>query len=274
MEIREIQKVVSKEGKTAQRLQENGRYSIIRYKKVKARKTMIDIHCHLLYGVDDGAKTIEESVAMLEAAKEQGISSMILTPHYRHGMFAYPKEEIEEHFRILEPYAQKLGIYLALGTEYHVNSHIVEALDSGRCRTMAGSRYVLCEYSHDSEYAYIYQMTQELVLHGYIPVFAHVERYGALADLQLAEELRNLGAWITVNADAVLGLEGMGPKKYCKKMLKAECVDAIASDSHGIKNRANHMGKCYELIEKKFGREYADQLLVNHPAKILTGEMK
>ena len=116
---------------------------------------MIDIHCHLLYGVDDGAKTIEESVAMLEAAKEQGISAMILTPHYRHGMFAYPKEEIEEHFRILEPYAQKLGISLALGTEYHVNSHIVEALDSGRCRTMAGSRYVLCEYSHDSEYAYI-----------------------------------------------------------------------------------------------------------------------
>ena len=102
---------------------------------------MIDIHCHLLYGVDDGAKTIEESVAMLEAAKEQGISAMILTPHYRHGMFAYPKEEIEEHFRILEPYAQKLGIYLALGTEYHVNSHIVEALDSGRCRTMAGSRF-------------------------------------------------------------------------------------------------------------------------------------
>ena len=104
---------------------------------------MIDIHCHLLYGVDDGAKTIEESVAMLEAAKEQGISAMILTPHYRHGMFAYPKEEIEEHFRILEPYAQKLGIYLALGTEYHVNSHIVEALDSGRCRTMAGSRCVV-----------------------------------------------------------------------------------------------------------------------------------
>ena len=248
---------------------------------------MIDIHCHLLYGVDDGAKTIEESVAMLEAAKEgrviagkthakkqQKEGNLKGWGAYRHGMFAYPKEEIEEHFRILEPYAQKLGISLALGTEYHVNSHIVEALDSGRCRTMAGSRYVLCEYSHDSEYAYIYQMTQELVLHGYIPVFAHVERYGALADLQLAEELRNLGAWITVNADAVLGLEGMGPKKYCKKMLKAECVDAIASDSHGIKNRANHMGKCYELIEKKFGREYADQLLVNHPAKILTGEMK
>lgn len=60
-------------------------------------------------------------------------------------------------------------------------------------------------------------MTQELVLHGYIPVFAHVERYGALADLQLAEELRNLGAWITVNADAVLGLEGMAQRNTVKR---------------------------------------------------------
>ena len=58
---------------------------------------MVDIHCHLLYGVDDGAKTIEESAAMLQEAKNQGISAIILTPHYRHGFFAYPKEEIEEH---------------------------------------------------------------------------------------------------------------------------------------------------------------------------------
>mgnify|MGYP000361041669 CR=1 FL=1 len=60
---------------------------------------MIDIHCHLLYGVDDGAKTIEESVAMLEAAKEQGISAMILTPHYRHGLFAYPSAPYRSRIR-------------------------------------------------------------------------------------------------------------------------------------------------------------------------------
>ena len=71
---------------------------------------MIDIHCHLLYGVDDGAGTIEESVAMLKEAREHGIHGMILTPHYRHGMFSYPKEEIEEHFMQLKPYAEKLGI--------------------------------------------------------------------------------------------------------------------------------------------------------------------
>lgn len=234
---------------------------------------MIDIHCHLLYGVDDGAKTIEESVAMLEEAKRQGVVGMILTPHYRHGMFAYPKEEIEEHFRLLVPYAGKLQMYLALGTEYHVNSQIVESLDRRRCKTLAGSRYVLCEYSHDTEYSYIYQMTQELLLHGYVPVLAHVERYQALSDLQEVKEIQSLGAWITVNADAVLGLEGMGPKKYCKKLLKEELVDVIASDSHGIKERSCHLQKCREHIIKKYGTQEAEKLFVKNPLKILKGEM-
>ena len=235
---------------------------------------MVDIHCHLLYGVDDGAKTIEESAAMLQEAKNQGISAIILTPHYRHGFFAYPKEEIEEHFMRLSGVAKGLGIKITLGTEYHVNSHIVEAFDRGRCRTLAGTRYVLCEYSHVSEYSYIYQMSQELIFHGYIPVLAHVERYQALYDLAAAEELKNLGVWITVNADAVLGLEGSASKRYCKKMLKEDYVDVIASDSHGIKNRACHMLKCFEMVSKKFDDDLADRLFISNPSKILMGEIQ
>ena len=92
---------------------------------------MIDMHCHLLYGVDDGSPTIEESVKMLVEAKNQGIEKIILTPHYRHGMFAYPKEKIEENFEKLKPYGEKLGIQIYLGTEYHVNSQIVDAFQSG-----------------------------------------------------------------------------------------------------------------------------------------------
>jgi protein-tyrosine phosphatase len=145
-------------------------------------------------------------------------------------------------------------------------------LDSGRCRTLAGSRYVLCEYSHDSEFSFVYQMTQELILHGYIPVIAHVERYACMTeDLDRADELRNLGAWIQMNADAVLGMEGLASKKYCKKMLKAGYVDVIASDSHGIRQRACHLDRCWELLQKKFGEAYAKALLRENPAKILAG---
>ena len=81
-------------------------------------------------------------------------------------------------------------------------------------------------------------MTQELILHGFVPVLAHVERYRCMTeDTGHAEALRELGAWIQLNADAVLGLEGFGSKKFCKKMLKEGLVDVIASDSHGISRR-------------------------------------
>ena len=88
---------------------------------------MIDIHCHLLYGVDDGSKSLEESVEMLKIAKKQGITGIILTPHLRHGMFKHPLEKIERHYKKLMPYANKLGIEIKLGTEYHVATDMIDA---------------------------------------------------------------------------------------------------------------------------------------------------
>ena len=230
---------------------------------------MIDIRCDLLYGVDDGAQTIEESIAMLKVAKEQGVQTMILTPHYRHGMFAYPEDRIKEHFEMLKPYAEKLELQIFLGCEYHVNSQITEAFDSGRCHTLADTKYVLTEYSYQSEFSYIYKMTEELILHGYFPIIAHVERYRCMVEnINLAAELQDMGAMIQMNADAILGLEGWGSKRYCKKMLQEELVDLVASDSHGIAERVNHMRKCYEAIAKKFGEDYAKELMHDNPIKI------
>lgn len=86
----------------------------------------IDIHNHGLFGVDDGASDIEESKLMLQSAYKQGVSSIILTPHYRHGMFKYPVEVINRNFRQLCSVAEDIGIKLYLGCEYHVNSRITE----------------------------------------------------------------------------------------------------------------------------------------------------
>ena len=100
---------------------------------------MIDIHCHLLYGVDDGAKDKQESIEMLKRAKEQGVDAIILTPHYRHGMFPYRIDEIEYNFSTIKEYANQIGIKLYLGTEYHVNSEIVENFRKGRCHTLGNT---------------------------------------------------------------------------------------------------------------------------------------
>lgn len=232
---------------------------------------MIDIHCHMLFDVDDGSPSIEESLKMLREARNQGIETVILTPHYRHGMFAYPTERIERNYAQLKALGEQIGVQLHLGCEYHVNSEICDAFSSGRCHTLADGRYILTEYSHASEYTYLVQMTREVMMHGYIPILAHVERYGCLTeDEERIASLREMGAWIQVNADAVLGLEGRGPKKFCKNLLQEELVDVIASDSHGIQKRACHMRKCYDYISKKYDPDYAGKLMQDNPAVILS----
>ena len=213
---------------------------------------MIDIHCHLLYGVDDGSKSLEESVEMLKIAKKQGITGIILTPHLRHGMFKHPLEKIERHYKKLMPYANKLGIELKLGTEYHVATDMIDAFHGGLCHTLADTQYILTEYSHSSEYSFVYKMTREAIFAGYIPVIAHVEL-------------------IQVNADSVLGIDGRHFKRYTKKLLKAGLVDVIASDSHGTKERVCNMKKCYEYVAKKFGDDYAQEIMQTTPENIING---
>lgn len=174
-------------------------------------------------------------------SQKQGITGIILTPHLRHGMFKHPLEKIERHYKKLMPYANKLGIELKLGTEYHVATDMIDAFHGGLCHTLADTQYILTEYSHSSEYSFVYKMTREAIFAGYIPVIAHVERYECLRDISRIEDLQELGALIQVNADSVLGIDGRHFKRYTKKLLKAGLVDVIASDSHGTKERVCNM---------------------------------
>ena len=230
---------------------------------------MIDIHNHILYGVDDGPKEIEESIEILKDVKEQGVTAMILTPHYRHGMFAYPNDKIEKHFACLKKEAEKMGIELYLGTEQHVNSMTVEYIETGRCHTLADSSYVLVEYKYETEFSYIKESVQDLLRHGYIPIVAHVERYACMDKLAHVEFLKEIGAMIQVNADAVIGKNGFRMKAYTKKLLKNRLVDFVASDAHGIKERKSNMGKCSEYLYKKYDHRYINKILEANAREIL-----
>ena len=108
---------------------------------------MIDIHCHLLHEVDDGPNNIELSIAMLERAKKQGVTDIILTPHYRRGMFKFDGERVRAKILEIRPYADELGINLHVGTEIHVNGDLIQYLEEKRVFTLAGSEYVLTDVS-------------------------------------------------------------------------------------------------------------------------------
>ena len=230
---------------------------------------MIDIHTHLLFDVDDGAENLQESLDMLQDAKEQGVNAIILTPHYRRGMFPYQTDKIDANFKVLKEKAAPFGVQLYLGTEMHVNSMVVELLEKGRCHTLADTNYVLAEYSYETEFKFLKASVQDMIFHGYVPIVAHVERYKCLNDLKNIELLREIGAMIQVNADAVIGKNGLRAKSYTKKLLKYAYVDFVASDCHGLEMRCSNMGKCSEYLYKKYDPRYVYNILLKNAEKIL-----
>lgn len=232
---------------------------------------MIDIHCHALYGVDDGAKSLEESLTMLRDAKKQGIKALILTPHLRHGMFPYPKERIQRHFETLKSKAEAMGLALYLGCEHHASSDMTEELAKGDCFSLAGTDYVLAEFSFEDAYPALYAKTRELLSCGYIPVIAHAERYHCLQkEPKGCQELSAAGAYLQLNADSILGLSGKAEEKLSRRLIKKGWAHLVASDAHGAERRANHLGECREFVAGRYGEETAYRLFEGNPRKIIT----
>ena len=128
----------------------------------------------------------------------------------------------------------------------------------------------MTEYSFETEYSDIRTQTKKLLSYGYVPVIAHAERYACLLKKpRLCLELLDSGAYIQLNADSILGLDGKAGEKFCRKLLKNQWADFVASDAHGMKERANHLGKCMEYVAKKYGGDYAEILFGSNPQKIL-----
>ena len=236
---------------------------------------MIDIHCHLLYGVDDGADTIDTSIAMIDDAVSRGITDIILTPHYRRGMFVFDLETIRVNYEQLVKATEDRQVRLYLGCEYHVNSDMIEYMRQGRTITMADSDYVLTEYSYDSSAQLIRNNLDDLLSNGYIPVIAHAERYEVVEkDPGVLAQYRRMGALIQINADSIIGKDGFAMKKQCRKILKNDLADMVASDSHDMRDRKNHMPECMAYIIKKYGEEAAKKLFETNPRKIIEGTQR
>lgn len=229
---------------------------------------LIDIHCHILPMVDDGAESVEEAIAILHEAHKQGVTHMIVTPHYRREMFEPTMKRVLFAYRGLREIARDLGIRLGLGCEYYRNENMIADLDNKKRPTMLGSKYVLTEFSTNDSFATIRNYIYELTTHGYKPIIAHVERYFCCQKLEKVLELRELGAYIQVNAESVIGADGKQQKKFCRQLMKEDAVDFIASDTHNMSSRKMQMRKCVGYVLKRMGREYTKKIFIENPKKI------
>ncbi len=227
-------------------------------------KGFVDIHQHLVWGVDDGAQTIEESKELLLASAKQGIRVIFCTSHLTSGIKPFPYEIYRDHFLTLREICKEENIPIKLlpAAEVFYTEHTLNMLLQKRIPTMNGSKYILVEFSEDASWENIEHAVCELYRNGYIPIVAHVERYKNFvihfkSAIRLHEEVN---VYYQMNCGAVLNPRNFIQKKFVDYMLKNEYIDAIATDSHNMEYRPPRMLEAFRFISKKYGREYAERL--------------
>ena len=161
-------------------------------------RDLYDIHCHILPGVDDGAKDMDMALSMIEKEIDAGVETIILTPHFRKEMFEPDMEDIWSAYDTLVDETRNRNIRLYLGCEFHANMEMVETLDRDLRPTLADSRYVLTEFSSSSTRAFIKERADALLTAGYYPIIAHIERYRALRKDFYMEIRRSLGRFLSI----------------------------------------------------------------------------
>jgi protein-tyrosine phosphatase len=238
----------------------------------KGMQGYFDIHCHILPGVDDGPKTIEETLRMLYIAYEEGIRIITATPHYITNNQSMSSERIQEIFYQINQAIADSGLKLniILGSELLFSMDTIEALNRGDALTIDGTRYILVEFPPAATFRDIWNGLNHCIFGGYIPILAHAERYQCLVkDAELVEELINLGAYIQLNLSCLSG-KLLDPKvSFCHKLLKKDWVHFLGTDAHGAYDRVPRVKDAVEYLKKKFGESKVRQLLWENPMVML-----
>ncbi|HFR3350928.1 TPA: capsular polysaccharide biosynthesis protein Cps4B [Streptococcus suis] len=243
---------------------------------------MIDIHSHIIFGVDDGPKTIEESLSLIGEAYRQGVRYIVATSHRRKGMFETPEKIIMINFLQLKEAVAEVypEIRLCYGAELYYSKDILRKLKKKKVPTLNGSRYILLEFSMNTPWKEIQEAVNEVTLLGLTPVLAHIERYDALAfQSERVEELIDKGCYTQVNSTHVLkpALIGERAKEFKKRtryFLEQDLVHCVASDMHNLYSRPPFMREAYQLVKKEYGEDRAKALFKKNPLMILKNQVQ
>lgn len=235
---------------------------------------MADIHCHILPGADDGSHSKSQSCRMLDLAWENGIRIIIATPHFMPEGGHLSPEMLHRLTDELRQYVcmRQYDMQIYVGNEIYYHQEVPELLAEGKILTLAGSRYVLVEFSPADDARYIRNALTELQMAGYEPILAHVERYMSLCrkPYERIAELREMGVLLQINADSVEGKMGPAAKRTVHNLLKKQWVDFVATDAHGDRNRSHAIEGCVRILRKKYPAEYVDSILGGNARRILS----
>lgn len=240
--------------------------------EVDGKYMIIDIHTHVLPGIDDGAKDWDVCMRMLAKSAECGVGQIIATPHYLPWKKGKPADEIRRLCRnAKEDLRRKYGINMDIypGHEIYYGIDVVQDLKKGKILTLAGSRYVLVEFGTKATYREISRAVRDFRNEGYIPILAHVERYDNLHDLETLRTLKAEGALLQMNVEAFQGSIFNAQSKWAKRCIRDGVIDFLGSDMHDLKARSPITEEKLKWIQAKLKPEYQEKILFKNSRKIL-----
>ena len=235
-----------------------------------------DLHSHMLCGVDDGAKSAEEMYSMLESAYADGIRAICLTPHYSPYLFGDTLDSSAKAFALLQQYVSEKhpDMRLFLGHELGCHHGAVAALDTGRCRCIAGSRYVLVDFLETAEFFEIQHGIESLRAAGYFPILAHTERYRCLfCRFGWIKEFVSSGGLVQVNASSVNGSWGRGAARQWKKLIRKKLVHIVSTDAHNLTTRPPLMSVCIPFLQKHCDAQTLRRLTWDNACRVVRDEI-
>jgi protein-tyrosine phosphatase len=233
---------------------------------------LIDLHCHLLPGIDDGATGLDESLEMARMAAADGIAVIACTPHILPGVYNNTGPAIRAAVAELQGEVNRAGIHLALttGADVHLAPHLVESIRSGMVPTLADSRYFLLEPPHGIIPPRFESIVFDLVSAGYVPVITHPERLGwSERDYALVGRLVRQGCWMQLTGGSLLGRFGRRALAYCVRMLEDGFAHIIASDAHDRDRRPPLLSAAFRAAADIVGKEEARHLVNTRQAGIM-----
>jgi protein-tyrosine phosphatase len=236
---------------------------------------MVDIHHHLLFGLDDGAHDLETSVAMARIAAADGITHVVCTPHAS-GRYSFEPETVADRLAALQRAlaAENIALTLGSGCDFHLSyENIEDALAHPRKYTINGGGYLLVELPDFALSRNLAQTFYDLEIAGMKPVLTHPERNPTLQqDPGRLREWVASGLIVQITADSVLGHMGRTAQKMAHRLLADRWVHVLATDAHGTERRAPKLSAARSLIAERYGAEYAQRLVDTNPRAIFDNQ--
>ncbi|WP_040203800.1 tyrosine-protein phosphatase [Neobacillus jeddahensis] len=221
---------------------------------------MIDLHCHILPGIDDGPPNFTNCVAMVERAVNERITHLFATPHHMNGWYENSKEDILQSVAFLNRYIQQEKIPLSIhpGQEIRIHLEIFDSIERDEILTLDNNgEYLLLELPSGEVPGYTQEVVYELLLRGITPIIVHPERNkGFLRDHDLLFELVQEGALTQLTSGSIIGHFGKKVKTFSEEIIKHQLAHFIATDAHNTELRSFTLNEAYESIAKKFGVDF------------------